>query len=382
MKPHWLHVVLLEPQLCLAPDPIHSHMKGRRWLGQAGSRRGVATRLIEQMARALKRPVDRTEELVRMAPTRYRTYTIPKKEPGKTRLIAEPPREIKALQRWFAETHLSRLPLHRAATAYRPGSSIVKNASAHQASAFLLTMDFEDFFPSLRPRDLRHAIARSGTLSFSSAELKQLDNLLFWKPAGLAGLTGLRLSSGAPSSPAISNIVLYELDQLISDICRKKRVRYTRYADDLTFSARSEKALLETFAEVGRLIRKTRMPRLRVNADKTVFSSRSSRREVTGLTLTPQGHLSIGRDRKSQIRDQIDRFRRGRLDGPASRKLAGLIAFARDVEPGFVDRLTRKHGDDLIGRIGVEKKPVRNRRSQASGQSGRADRRPRKALRR
>ena len=121
----------------------------------------MAGRLIEQMARALKRPAEKIETLVISAPGRYRTYTIPKKDSGKTRLIAEPPPEIKTLQRWFAERHLSRLPVHRAATAYRPGSSIVKNAAVHQANPFLLTMDFQDFFPSLRPRDLRRAISHS-----------------------------------------------------------------------------------------------------------------------------------------------------------------------------------------------------------------------------
>ncbi len=311
----------------------------------------MAASLIDQMATALKRPADRVEALVLAAPERYRTYTIPKKEPGKQRLIAEPPRDIKTLQRWFVERHLSRLPVHRAATAYRPGSSIVKNAAAHQANPFLLTMDFQDFFPSLRPRDLRRAIARSRRLAFSRAEMKLVDRLLFWQPNGLAGLTGLRLSSGAPSSPAVSNAVMHELDTAITALCRKRRIRYTRYADDLTFSGKSEPALLAVFAEIGRLIRRTSVPKLTVHADKTVFSSKSTRREVTGLTLTPDGKLSIGRARKALIREQVDLFRRGRLAGADSRKLGGLIAFAQSVEPDFVNRLTRKHGAALMDRI-------------------------------
>ena len=311
----------------------------------------MARTLIEQMARELKRPADRVEALVISAPGRYRTYTIPKKETGKTRLIAEPPPEIKTLQRWFAERHLSRLPVHRAATAYRPGSSIVKNAAVHKANPFLLTMDFQDFFPSLKPRDLRRAIARSGRLTFTRAELRLVDHLLFWKAGGLPGLTGLRLSSGAPSSPAVSNAVMHELDVAIAELCRKRRIRYTRYADDLTFSGKSEPALLAVFGQIGTLIRRTKMPRLTVHADKTVFSSKSTRREVTGLTLTPDGKLSIGRDRKALIRDQVERYRRGRLPDADGRKLGGLIAFAQSVEPDFVRRLTRKHGAELMDRI-------------------------------
>ena len=311
----------------------------------------MAGRLIDQMARVLKRSPDRIEALLADAPGRYRTYTIPKKAPGKTRLIAEPPEEIKTLQRWFVERHLSRLPVHRAATAYRPGSSIVKNAAAHQANPFLLTLDFQDFFPSLRPRDLRRAIAASGRLSIARAELALVDRLLFWKPAGVAGLSGLRLSAGAPSSPAVSNAVMYEIDTALAALSRKRRARYTRYADDLTFSARDQAALVALFAETGRLIRRTRSPRLTIHADKTVFSSKGTRREVTGLTLTPDGRLSIGRERKALIRDQIDRFSRGRLPAAEGRKLGGLIAFAQDVEPDFVRRLTRKHGAEVMARV-------------------------------
>ena len=311
----------------------------------------MSGRLIDQMARALKRPADKIETLVISAPGRYRTYTIPKKDPGKTRLIAEPLPEIKTLQRWFVERHLSRLPVHRAATAYRPGSSIVKNAAVHQANPFLLTMDFQDFFPSLRPRDLRRAISRSNRLSFSKSELRLVDHLLFWKPGGLTGLSGLRLSSGAPSSPAVSNAVMHELDVAIADLCRKRRIRYTRYADDLTFSGKSEEALLAVFAQIGRLIRRTRLPRLTVHTDKTVFSSKSSRREVTGLTLTSDGRLSIGRERKALIREQVDRYRRGKLAKADSRKLGGLLAFAHSVEPEFVARLARKHGAAMMDRI-------------------------------
>ena len=99
------------------------------------------------------------------------------------------------------------------------------------------------------------------------------------------------------------------------------------------------------------VIRRTRSPKLRIHPDKTVFSSKSSRRQVTGLTLTTDGRLSIGRERKALIRDQLDRYCRGRLPAADGRKLGGLIAFAQDVEPDFVQRLIRKHGAELMDRV-------------------------------
>ncbi|NNG04010.1 MAG: RNA-directed DNA polymerase, partial [Inquilinus sp.] len=75
----------------------------------------MAEKLIERMATATGGDPRRIAALIETAPERYRGYTVPKKEPGKTRLIAEPPADLKRLQRWFAAQYLARLPVHRAA---------------------------------------------------------------------------------------------------------------------------------------------------------------------------------------------------------------------------------------------------------------------------
>jgi len=44
------------------------------------------------------------------------------------------------------------------------------------------------------------------------------------------------LPQGSPSSPAITNIILYEFDELVGQWCREQEIAYTRYCDDMTFS--------------------------------------------------------------------------------------------------------------------------------------------------
>ena len=44
------------------------------------------------------------------------------------------------------------------------------------------------------------------------------------------------LPQGAPTSPILSNIVMLNFDNEIEKIVLEKRIRYTRYADDMTFS--------------------------------------------------------------------------------------------------------------------------------------------------
>jgi RNA-directed DNA polymerase len=64
------------------------------------------------------------------APARYKVYQIPKRSGG-MRTIAQPSRELKAIQRFVLRTTLSKLPVHVAAAAYVEGRNIAENAQAH-----------------------------------------------------------------------------------------------------------------------------------------------------------------------------------------------------------------------------------------------------------
>src|SRR5262249_35577279 len=92
--------------------------------------------------------------IVRNAPVRYKTYAIQKRNGGE-RIISQPARELKALQRILTEEILNDLPVHSAATAYRRGVSIKANAGAHAQNGPILKFDFKDFFPSITSLDWR-----------------------------------------------------------------------------------------------------------------------------------------------------------------------------------------------------------------------------------
>ena len=83
------------------------------------------------------------------APVRYKVYSIPKRN-GNRRIIAQPAREVKRLQRALMKVLLSKLPIHEAATAYRKGRSTLDNARAHAENGPILKLDLKNFFPSIR----------------------------------------------------------------------------------------------------------------------------------------------------------------------------------------------------------------------------------------
>src|SRR5580765_4915752 len=109
--------------------------------------------IVEQMSSRLALPASYLLRLASSASHRYKEYEIPKKTRG-MRTIHHPARELKLLQRWLVRNVLISLPIHPAATAYQPNSTIRRNAELHVANNYLLRVDFQDFFPSLRGIDV------------------------------------------------------------------------------------------------------------------------------------------------------------------------------------------------------------------------------------
>jgi hypothetical protein len=91
--------------------------------------------------------------IISTAPARYKHYTIPKRRGG-VRIIAQPSREVKAIQRYTLDNKLSTLPVHPAATGYIKGQNIFLNAEHHKDSRVILKLDFIDFFPSIKVREV------------------------------------------------------------------------------------------------------------------------------------------------------------------------------------------------------------------------------------
>lgn len=124
------------------------------------------------------------------------------------------------------------LPIHNAVMAYEKNSSIKKNAQSHQSKEYLVKMDFKNFFPSIKGGDLVRHIQKFSDNSFSREAL--IDILLI--TCIKDGDANYHLSIGAPSSPKLSNSIMFDFDDNVTKWCEENEIVYTRYADDLTFS--------------------------------------------------------------------------------------------------------------------------------------------------
>jgi RNA-directed DNA polymerase len=297
--------------------------------------------LLRDLAVALDRSESDIARIARTAPRRYKLFTIPKRSGADRRVIAQPAREIKAMQRFVVAAKLTPLRIHSIATAYRAGRNIADNAAAHAAKRVILKLDFRDFFNSITPGDLEAVLERTRLDTIAAADRVMLNSILFW----LNPLENrLCLAIGAPSSPFISNAVMEPLDRQFQDIARAHSARCTRYADDITLSANSIENVLQAEQALRQVVSATLHPRLTFNDGKRGLFTTAGRRLVTGLVLTPDGKVSLGRERKRKISAALHHIATGRNVARAHREeTRGWLAYANSVEPAFVMAMAVKY---------------------------------------
>ena len=163
----------------------------------------------------------------------YRTYEIPKKSGGK-RTITVPHKYLKSLQKLINQGILYQADLSSAATGFRKNTSIVDNAKIHTGNKIVVNIDISNFFPNTKTEWIWLAFKKLLKNSYEACEIRLLTEICSYNGA---------LPMGAPTSPALSNLVLKSADKAIIKVTKRKKINYSRYADDLTFSSNSSSCI-------------------------------------------------------------------------------------------------------------------------------------------
>jgi RNA-directed DNA polymerase len=153
----------------------------------------------------------------------YRAFSLPKKSGG-TRNIVAPRVFLKTIQHYILQNVLSRMPDSECSYGFIKGRGAYMNARRHLSRSFVLNLDIQNFFPSIRDTHIREIFRNLGF----SIEMSQVL-------AAICCYQG-RLPQGAPTSPKLSNVFFSSLDFRLQEIALANAAIYTRYADDLTFS--------------------------------------------------------------------------------------------------------------------------------------------------
>ena len=246
----------------------------------------------------------------RLHPKSLRTYRQRwiAKPGGRARLLEIPMPLLKKVQRRLLEGLLAQVPVHPSAHGFRAGYSAITNAAEHCGREIVIRFDLADFFPSI---PIGRVFALFATLGYPRAVARLLAGLLttrlpsdVWKSRPKPALDGSdhavwqrlharHLPQGAPTSPAIANLVAFRLDRRLAGLAAELDATYTRYADDLTFSgglelARSAKRLAHLVAVIAGEEGFT------LNHRKTRVQRRGGQQMVTGLVVNARPNLPRG----------------------------------------------------------------------------------------
>lgn len=298
------------------------------------------------LSQQVKIPELKLIDILEQAPLMYKVYQIPKRSFG-MRTIAQPTPLLKSLQRAFLDNYP--LPVHNSATAYKIGLSIKSNAKRHLHSRYLLKLDLYSFFNSITPNIFWQEWSHHFELPTDN-DKKHIENLLFWAHRRSLN-SSLILSIGAPSSPSVSNFIMYRFDEELHKYCKELNITYTRYADDLTFSTNVRKALFVIPDRVAMLLNELFDGKININKRKTVFASKAHNRHVTGICLSNENKLSLGRSKKRYLKHLVHQFQLALLTPDEIQHLQGWLAHANNIEPSFLDSLRKKYGKDVITKI-------------------------------
>lgn len=289
----------------------------------------------------------------------YSRFSIPKRSGG-LRAISAPRPYLKAAQTRILRAILERVPLHNAAMAFRAGRNIGDNALVHShpesgGPAVILRVDLRDFFPSITFKRIAGVFAQLG---YNSGVATLLALICTESPRVTATLDGQEshvalgarfVPQGAPTSPALTNILCRRLDARLTGMANAYGFNYTRYADDLVFSSTNgDTSAIHLKQGVLQILEDEN---LAVNPDKVNVARRGHRQSVTGLIVNGERGPRPSRRDLRRFRAVMHDIEKSGADA-VSQKMGqsalcwarGYLAFVHMCAPEIASQLREKYG--------------------------------------
>lgn len=259
----------------------------------------------------------------------YSSFQIPKKN-GSMRRIDAPSKNLKIVQRWILQNILYKLIPSEQAHGFIPNRSIVTNAEKHIEKPCVLCIDLSDFFQTIR---LEQVKAYFNTLGYNPQMALDLAELCTFD---------LKMVQGAPTSPMLSNLISIKMDEKLEKICNKRKLTYTRYADDIAISGTN------TILNYKMLIKKAiETEGFEINEEKTRLLTQGCCQKIAGVVVNKK--LSVGRKRKRLVRAIVHNIIK---NGPVAenktndpffkQRIYGMVSHIIQVEPELGKKLKNK----------------------------------------
>ena len=230
---------------------------------------------------------------------RYRNFEIPKRSGG-TRLISAPKGYVRDWQYKLLPVLQNHYATPPNAHGFVSDRSVVSNAKVHANQNLVLNIDLEDFFPSVNFGRVR-GLFMAAPFHMGPAAATVCAQICTHRNG---------LPQGAPTSPVLSNFAASTLDRMLKRLARSNRMRYSRYADDITFSTSQpafpprivvqEQDGSDSFRVVAgeALERAVTASGFAINEKKVRLQTRHVRQSVTGLSVNQFANVERARVRR------------------------------------------------------------------------------------
>lgn len=270
--------------------------------------------------------VENTQLVKLLKQPQYTVFCI-RKRSGGFRTIHAPSSELLKIQRSINQKILANVNLHPSCIGYKKEKSVIDNARPHLGKPYILKLDLYNFFPSIPRTRVRRLFMDIG---YPTNIANQLSHLCCYKG---------KLPQGAATSPALSNLIAKELDEMLSKIAVDNNLIYTRYADDLTFSSD-----FIDFLSIKPIIYNTIIKnRFYPNISKTRQIRPNYRKIITGVSVSNGDKMTIPRAKKRELRQAIYHIKTKGLDAHLAKlgiqdyyyqkRILGYLNFWKHIEP-------------------------------------------------
>lgn len=229
--------------------------------------------------------LERLSNLSKATPTivKYKEFRIPKRKGGFRKIEQPIDGGMEFLQQKLAELEgMEEFKPSYFAHAFMRGRNIVTCAKPHFGNKYIARMDIHDFFGSVTLEKFTKYVDRHFK-KYAKPRRKQLIDAItpcFKYDEKTKSFT--YLPQGAPTSPFLSNVYLRFIDWKIAWLCAEKQVVYTRYADDMFFSADDLKKVYGAMAAASNYLKRLE---LEENKEKRKVMKQGQRMDVVGIVL-------------------------------------------------------------------------------------------------
>lgn len=294
----------------------------------------------------------------------YKMYAVAKRSGGR-RFIHAPTKKILTIQSFINEYILNNISPHHRSFAYHKNGGIAKCAVQHLGAKWIFKFDLKDFFYSISEYQVYKIFKELGytpLLSFELARLTTTTRLPKSKQSYLKNIDYFSLDTtknkknfiyynnqigvlpqGSPSSPALSNLASYNLDECLYKYACEHEMIYTRYADDIAISSCKIPLMKSKSLIINDIISIIRKNNFIENREKINISGPGSKKLILGL-LVDGNRVRISKEMYKRINIKLYAINKFGLNKVAKRygfyssyglynHIEGLLAYVKDVDP-------------------------------------------------